>query len=217
MPSPLRLDLACGERKEPGFVGVDQMLYPGVDLVWNLDHYPYPLPDKSVDEVRCFHFIEHVENLVAFMEELYRIMKPGATGVLAAPFWSHVNTWRDPTHRRGIAEQTLMFFNRDYRERNKKGCYGIKADFEVGYSINLDPSINFHPPAQLEFMKRFCVNVFFDITFTIRKVIKESDFPKTWECKVCGSTYTDREKGSGTKCWQGHDLTKIEGGTDGQV
>lgn len=40
--------------------------------------------------------------------------------------------------------------------------------------------------------------------------INESDYPKTWECKVCGTQYTDREKGSGYKCWQGHVLTQIE-------
>jgi len=32
---------------------------------------------------------------------------------------------------------------------------------------------------------------------------------KTWECKICKHQYTDREKGYGTKCWQGHLLTKI--------
>jgi len=33
--------------------------------------------------------------------------------------------------------------------------------------------------------------------------------PKTWECKTCQTKYTDLEKGYGTKCWQGHELTKI--------
>ncbi len=32
---------------------------------------------------------------------------------------------------------------------------------------------------------------------------------KTWECKICQSKYTSLEKGYGTKCWQGHELTKI--------
>ena len=33
--------------------------------------------------------------------------------------------------------------------------------------------------------------------------------PKTWECKKCGTKYTDLEKGYGTRCWQGHELTEI--------
>lgn len=32
---------------------------------------------------------------------------------------------------------------------------------------------------------------------------------QTWECKPCGKKYTDRAKGFGSKCWQGHTLTPI--------
>jgi SAM-dependent methyltransferase len=93
----LRLNLACGEDRKPGFLGVDQIQSEGVDIVWDLNKYPLPFDDNSVDEIICNHFIEHADDLVKFMEELYRIMKPGSSGIITAPYWSHVNAWIRPT------------------------------------------------------------------------------------------------------------------------
>ena len=134
-----KLDLACGENKcSPDFIGVDQKAGNGVDIIWDLNKYPYPFEDNSVDEIYCSEFIEHVENLVAFMDELYRIMKPGAGGLITAPYWSHINTWRDPTHRRGIADKTLFFFDKSWRDSNGKTCYDINSDFSVSYQMVFD-------------------------------------------------------------------------------
>jgi SAM-dependent methyltransferase len=135
----LRLNLACGEDRKPGFLGVDQIQSEGVDIVWDLNKYPLPFDDNSVDEIICNHFIEHVDDLVKFMEELYRIMKPGSSGIITAPYWSHVNAWRDPTHKRGIGDQTIFFFNEGWRKANGKTLYGIKADFDVGFRFEIDP------------------------------------------------------------------------------
>jgi len=34
------------------------------------------------------------------------------------------------------------------------------------------------------------------------------DQKKVWECRPCGTAYTEREKGYGVRCWQGHNLTQ---------
>lgn len=170
---PMKLDIACGANKAPGFWGIDQTSYPGVDMVWNLDEFPWPFDDNSVDEIRCEHFIEHCADLVRFMEELWRIMRPGAIGRLVAPWWNSINTWRDPTHRRGIADQTLNFFDAQWRAKNGKQCYKINADFEVGYQIEIDPG--FKPvwdklsPEDQRFALNHYVNVGYNIHFEIKK------------------------------------------------
>jgi SAM-dependent methyltransferase len=173
----LKLNLGCGSTRIEGFVGVDQAPGPSVDIVWNLDKFPWPFEDNSVNEIIANQIIEHVADLVAFMEELHRVMRPGATGTLTAPWWSHINTHRDPTHRRGIADQTLFFFNAGWRKKNGKEQYGIKADFAVGFSLEFDPLIEQSfpgffqmPDGQRQFILTHFVNVVFNCIFKIEKV-----------------------------------------------
>ena len=45
--TPLKLDLGCGTRKQPGFHGVDVRLFEGVDTVCDLGSAPWPWPDGS--------------------------------------------------------------------------------------------------------------------------------------------------------------------------
>lgn len=56
----VKLDLACGQNKQAGFVGMDVFPYPGVDIVHNALKFPWPLPDESVDMIVASHFLEHV-------------------------------------------------------------------------------------------------------------------------------------------------------------
>ena len=43
--SGIRLDIGCGANKAPGFVGMDMRALPGVDIVHDVEQYPWPLPD----------------------------------------------------------------------------------------------------------------------------------------------------------------------------
>lgn len=56
----IKLDIGCGANKQPGFVGMDIRALPGVDIVHNLEKYPWPLPDESVSLVTASHVLEHI-------------------------------------------------------------------------------------------------------------------------------------------------------------
>ena len=75
----LKLDLGCGRHKREGFLGVDSSPDCGADVVHDLNVIPWPFEDASVDEVNCSHFLEHLDGAerIVFMNELYRVMKPG--------------------------------------------------------------------------------------------------------------------------------------------
>lgn len=58
--SGIRLDLGCGGNKQPGFVGMDARSMPGVDIVWDVLKFPWPLPDECVLVAMASHLLEHI-------------------------------------------------------------------------------------------------------------------------------------------------------------
>ncbi|GIW42230.1 MAG: hypothetical protein KatS3mg076_2807 [Candidatus Binatia bacterium] len=107
---PRTLDLGCGPNKEPGSFGVDRRPWPGVDLLHDLDHVPWPLPDDTFERVVCSHIVEHVADLAAFFREVHRVSKDGARVWVRTPHFSSLESWRDPGHRHHLALGSFEFF-----------------------------------------------------------------------------------------------------------
>jgi len=65
------LDVGCGTRKaEPGALGIDRSAGPETDIVWDLDHYPWPLEAGLFERIHLSHIIEHVHDVMATMAEV---------------------------------------------------------------------------------------------------------------------------------------------------
>lgn len=54
------IDIGCGQDKQKGFFGIDRFQFEGVDLVWDLEKFPYPLPDGCASVVMASHIVEHI-------------------------------------------------------------------------------------------------------------------------------------------------------------
>src|SRR5512140_2484260 len=148
----LRLDIGCGKNKKEGFTGVDQFAIPGVDVVADL-RKPFPWPDNSVEEVHCSHFIEHLEakDRVRFMNELWRVMKPGAKCTLIAPHWCSNRAYGDMTHCwPPVAEMFLSYLSAKWREEQaphtdkRWNPDGYDCDFEASWGYLLHPALAPH-------------------------------------------------------------------------
>ena len=48
-----------------------------LDIEWDLNKYPYPLPDDCFEIVFSSHVLEHLDDPLASLQEMYRILKPG--------------------------------------------------------------------------------------------------------------------------------------------
>src|ERR1044072_8272548 len=97
MTEKIRLDLACGNNKREGFIGIDQSLEKTqADVAHDLESYPWPFSEGYADEVFCSHFIEHVVDLIAFMNEVWRVMKPGGAGTVGGQYYMAVCGVADP-------------------------------------------------------------------------------------------------------------------------
>lgn len=97
------VDIGCGGNKAEGAVGVDHHPYPGVDIVADLNKFPWPLEKDRFSRVICSHVIEHVAEPLDFLKEVHRIAAPGGLVELATPHFSSIDSWTDPTHRWHLA------------------------------------------------------------------------------------------------------------------
>ena len=106
-----RLNLGCGNDIREGYINLDSANLPGVDVVWDLDHYPWPFEDCEFDEVIVIDVLEHLRDKIKPVEELWRITKPDALIVVQVPNWNTEDMWVDPTHRQPYTHRSFDFFD----------------------------------------------------------------------------------------------------------
>lgn len=165
----MKLDIACGQNKLEGYIGIDIANIPGVDIVHDLSSFPWPLDTESVDEIHCSHFIEHTDDLIKFMNEVNRILKVGGVAKFIAPYYNSIRAWQDPTHKRAISEMTFSYFNKAWRDENKLDHYGIDGDFDFkGQYVLYEDWVN-KPEQELAFALKHYTNVVQDIHATLTK------------------------------------------------
>lgn len=96
------------------------------------------LTNESVDEIFGDLVIEKVPDLIAFIEECYRILRPGGKATFASPHYTNAKAWASPLNKRGVSEFTLNFASKDWRDANKYGEAQVVANFEVQGSFALE-------------------------------------------------------------------------------
>ena len=165
---PKKIDIACGQAKQPGFIGID--IAGDADILHDLNIYPWPFEDESIDEIYCSHFIEHVDDIIKFMNECYRILKPEAKMMVIAPYYSSVRAMQDPTHKRPISEMTFLYYNKQWRIDNKLDHYkSITCDYDYSYGYAFHPNWQARSEEARNFALVHYINVVTDIQVMLTK------------------------------------------------
>jgi SAM-dependent methyltransferase len=170
------IDLGCGPNKVQGAFGFDRQVEPGVHVVCDFER-GLPLKTDSADEVHLRHIVEHIRDLVPFMEELWRVCRASATVRIVAPYYTSRGAFRDPTHVRFIAEDTFQYFE-------PPTDYGIKTNFRIEtIEYDVRKPFRYFPKYIQKRFRRYLWNVVDNMTVTLRAM----KGPKEGLCKFRNS------------------------------
>jgi hypothetical protein len=156
----VKLNLGCGQNQIEGYVNTDREPAVAPDVVMDLEQFPWPFEDDSIDEVVANHVLEHVgaapDVFIGIMQELYRVCQGGALIRIAVPHPRHDNFLDDPTHVRAVTPMTLALFSRTQceqwkRDGNANSPLALYAgvDFELReVKVVVDPRYDGRPDLQ---------------------------------------------------------------------
>ncbi len=123
-PGKRVLHIGCGHDKLPDAVGMDMLTLPEVDVVHDLDTLPWPLKDASIDIIFGHSVLEHVTNVVGFMDEAWRVLAPGGRLIVAVPYFRSTDAYTDITHKHFFTSQSLDYF---FDEHTSKARFDYSA------------------------------------------------------------------------------------------
>jgi SAM-dependent methyltransferase len=109
----LILDVGAGPNKYPGSISIDFNPKTPADIVWDLNNYPWPLPDSEFDLVYSSHCLEHLYNPIQAIEEIHRILKPKGRFILKVPHFSSHVAWWTPEHKRTFTIGLFHHFDKN--------------------------------------------------------------------------------------------------------
>jgi len=157
------LDIGCGATKQYGTVGIDCRPIHGVDVVCDFER-GMPFKDGSIAGAYSIHSIEHMRDLIGFMEELYRICAPGARVYLQTPYYTSRKAFVDPTHVRFMTEESFEYFK-------GQNYYGLKTNFRtVSIEYNMRKPFKYFPAYLQKRCRRYLWNVCEEMTVTLEAV-----------------------------------------------
>jgi hypothetical protein len=160
----VKLDFGCGPNPRQGFEGVDIRdfgqkwkvdLAERVPLVYDgqtatgwagmpVSFKPWPWADNSIDEAHCSHFLEHLTapERIHFVNELYRVLLPGAVCHLTVPNWASARAYGDLTHQwPPVSGFWFSYLNKEWRKGYAPHNDAYTCDFRVSWGYSLHDSL----------------------------------------------------------------------------
>lgn len=110
----MKLYLGAGLKRLSGYLHVDVVPGEGIDCVHDLSIRPWPWPDDSADVIVAEDVVEHLEiHLIKFLDEAWRVMKPGGELFVRTPHHRGESSFIDPTHQWHLHEQSFEYVDPD--------------------------------------------------------------------------------------------------------
>ena len=157
----MKLNLGCGNKILDGYTNVDKYSYYNCDVVHDLETFPYPFEENSVDSILLSHVLEHIgqdpQIFNNILLELYRICKPDALITIAVPHPRHDDFIADPTHVRPITVLGLALYDKEQNEIwQSKGAANTPLGLILGVDFKIE---NVKYEIEQEVMQKYDANI----------------------------------------------------------
>ena len=112
------VDFGCGRNKHPDAnIGIDGRSDTDADIVHDLSK-GIPLGTETVDKAFAIDVLEHIgDGIVSFMEEVHRVLKPGADFVVQVPVRDPPS--KNPLHSRHLEPEWFYSWDPNRPEHDK--------------------------------------------------------------------------------------------------
>jgi hypothetical protein len=113
----IKLDIGCGIFKQKGCLGMDIAKHPNVDIVHDVQKFPWPIPDNICTWILMSHLWEHIEPKYRFqvMDECWRIIRHDGQLWISCPYAGSYLEAAHPAHYMCPNEAAFQFFDPDYQ------------------------------------------------------------------------------------------------------
>lgn len=107
-------DLGCGKKKRAGSIGVDYSDRHNADVIHDLNVFPYPFEEGSVDWVYMNNVLEHLDSPMDVMAEIHRILNTGSGVKVIVPYFRSGWAFIDPTHKTFFTVDSFSYYDPDH-------------------------------------------------------------------------------------------------------
>ena len=125
----MKLNLGSGIYPASGFINLDIDPSVNPDIVRDVSR-GLPFCDNFIDEVRAYHFLEHLspEDFLFTLSEVHRVLKKGGLFDIIVP----LGITDDPTHKIFFTEKSFnVFLDKESQEYYKRGMNWEKVYYEL--------------------------------------------------------------------------------------
>ena len=130
-----------------------------------MDLHDIPFDENSFDVIFCNHVLEHVEDDLQCIREMYRVLKPGGWAILQSPVdINRETTLQDPSitseddrEKYYWQKDHVRLFGLDYKDRIASAGFEVKVEDYIGeFSENQIDRYRFSSPMKDDSIY-FCV------------------------------------------------------------
>jgi SAM-dependent methyltransferase len=119
----MKLNLGCGRDIQEGATNIDIIRRPGVDLVLDIDHEPFPFPDNSVEFIFAQEFFEHLSHRDHVWNEINRVLIPGGRIEIRSHYGAANG---DPFHISPLTKRSIKHLTNGYIGRFRLVGHSIR-------------------------------------------------------------------------------------------
>lgn len=164
------LELGCGPHKRHFYaIGMGKLDYAGVDPVGDVFEVLRSLPSNCVRVVHAYHFLEHVSDLIALLEETAQVLMPCGWLDVEVPHFTNPYFYSDPTHSKFFGLYAFSCLAKDELLRRRAPQYGVAPCFEL-----VDVRLEFDSQYPIRAMIKRTMGPLFNLTRWLQEFHEEN-------------------------------------------